>query len=271
MIMKKRNQNNYFDELQVTMVRELAGLTGSEVQTRDFLRIGLMSGTEVTRISGSRRITAKCPFIFFNFSGIGYRWETPENCPRNSFFFDIRGTRAESIERMLKQDFPTGIFEIRNGTSFRRQLEQLSENFFSCPEHFSFRLPLLAEEFLAMIYREVHSTSGSGKYEQQIMADAEAVKSSPGGKYDFTARAAALGITPIHYRRIFKSITGYPPYGYMQKCRLLLAIKLLRQEKSMKINEIAAYCGFMNSTEFSRFFRKQTGVSPSEYFRDFSE
>lgn len=265
------NKKNYFDELQVVTVRELCGLTCSDVLVRDTLRIGLMSGTEVLRDFGKKKITVRCPFIFFSFPGSSYSWQTSAGVSRDSFFFDICGARADSIGFMLQHDFPEGVLEVRNGSAFKRQLELISETFFSCPERFSFRLPLLIEEFLAMIYRELDSGMRSGKYEQQIMKDAELVKSAPGECHDFSLRAAALGITSIHYRRIFKSITGVPPYEYLQKCRLLLALKLLKSEPPLKIKEIALLCGFMDPTEFSRFFRKQTGFAPSEYFRNFSE
>ena len=269
--MIETNKNNYFNELQVIQIRELSGLGNSVWLTRDKLRIGLMNGNGIMRISDAGKFAVRTPFVFFSFPGTSYRWETAPGGSRNSFFFDISGARADSISAMLKQDFPTGVLEVRNGGAFKRQLELMSENFFSCPECFAFRMPLLVEEFLVMVYSEAHIGLESGKYEQRILADAEFIKNASGERFDFAAMAAELGITTVHYRRLFKSITGMPPYGYLQKCRLLSAIKMLKKEKALQIKEIAEACGFRNSAEFSRFFRKHTGFSPSEYCKNFPE
>ena len=64
---------------------------------------------------------------------------------------------------------------------------------------------------------------------------------------------------------------GMPPYEYLLECRLALGIQLLRDSKSLQIQEIAARCGFSSATEFSRFFKKHTSYSPVQYCKIFFE
>jgi len=132
-------------------------------------------------------------------------------------------------------------------------------------------LPLLAEEFVTRAYIEQTALQSPNKYARRILQDAEEVNQAPGATHDFEKNSRRLGITPVHYRRLFKTVVGVPPYQYLQQCRLSLAIRLLRKEKQLQIQQIAAECGFGSATEFSRFFKKQTGVPPLNYSRIFFE
>ena len=165
----------------------------------------------------------------------------------------------------------SGSGSFANPVPFQLILDDIHEMFYKPLPLKRYRLPLLAEKFIALIYSEHFLQQSRNKYERQIQADANQIFSAPERQYDFGHCAAALGITLVHYRRVFKTIIGLPPYEYLQKCRLGLAIRLLRTEKQLQIQQIAEKCGFGNATEFSRFFRKHTGSSPSAYFKKYSE
>ena len=51
---------------------------------------------------------------------------------------------------------------------------------------------------------------------------------------------------------------------YVAGLRVEQAKQLLR-ETNLKINQIASQCGFRSASYFIVVFRKQTGLSPSEY------
>ena len=64
--------------------------------------------------------------------------------------------------------------------------------------------------------------------------------------------------------RKFKASTGLTPMQYLADARFN-ECKILLRETSMNISQIAQACGFENVYYFSNFFRKSTGVSPSQY------
>ena len=264
-------KNDYFDQLTVSFVSSRQGLHSSRNLKRTRLRIGLMTGTEVKRADRNGEIQLKCPFVFFSFRNQSYSWITEGNVSRNSFFFDLAGQRANELERTLKHDFPAGIASVSDPVPFQQILEQMHELFFQHRQEHRYRLPVLAEEFVARIYIEQAAAQSPNKYVRKILQDADEVDRAPGGRHDFERKAAVLGITPVHYRRIFKAVIGMAPYQYLQQCRLSHAIRLLRNEKQLQIQQIAAECGFGNATEFSRFFKKQTGLSPLNYSKNFFE
>ena len=263
--------SDYFDELKVVFAGDFKYLTRGFLTKREHLRIGLMTGGHVVKRTRDKEFSAACPILFFNFPGEEYCWISEPSQPRHSFFFDIAGARADRIGEMLRRDFPSGFIPCRDPVPFQMILEKLYESFSHFRARKRYRLPMYAEEFLAGIYEEHTLTVSSGKYEKIILAHAERIRRDLAGRHDFEADAAELEVSPIHYRRLFKSVVGVPPYEYLQQCRLHRAIEILKADKSIQIKEISEECGFGNATEFSRFFKQQTGVSPLSYSRNLSE
>lgn len=63
---------------------------------------------------------------------------------------------------------------------------------------------------------------------------------------------------------IFKEKFGITPYKYILRKRVN-ASKYLLSETNSSIREIAQVLGFENSHYFSSFFKKETGITPSEF------
>ena len=66
------------------------------------------------------------------------------------------------------------------------------------------------------------------------------------------------------FRVLFKSTTGYSPHQYHLALRMDKAKELL-QTTELNVNEIAYQTGFDSGFYFSMFFKKKTGLSPSDY------
>ncbi len=67
-----------------------------------------------------------------------------------------------------------------------------------------------------------------------------------------------------HIIRVFKSVYKITPHQYLLQCRVCYA-KLLLSAERMSIAEIAAECGFAETSSFHRAFEKLEGVSPAQY------
>lgn len=76
--------------------------------------------------------------------------------------------------------------------------------------------------------------------------------------------ANQLGLGYSWFRRMFKEYTGVSPAQYQQQQRLLRAKELLTSS-SLNISEIAYSLRFENAGQFSTFFRKKEGMTPSEF------
>ena len=72
------------------------------------------------------------------------------------------------------------------------------------------------------------------------------------------------GISEVHLRRIFKSAVNTTPVKYINYLRLEKAKNMLINS-NYSVNEIAFSVGFEDAYYFSRLFKKEIGISPSEY------
>ncbi|NKI30413.1 helix-turn-helix domain-containing protein [Croceivirga thetidis] len=76
--------------------------------------------------------------------------------------------------------------------------------------------------------------------------------------------AEALHITPDHLNRVIKSLTGKTTKEHLQS-RITTAAKRLLYFSELSNKEIAFELGFSEPANFSAFFKKCTGISPSAF------
>ena len=72
------------------------------------------------------------------------------------------------------------------------------------------------------------------------------------------------GISRAQLHRKMKELTGLPVSEFIRNIRLEQAIRLLKEQK-INVTQVAYAVGFSNLAHFSTVFRKQFGVSPTEY------
>ena len=76
--------------------------------------------------------------------------------------------------------------------------------------------------------------------------------------------ASAAHLSPFHFARLFKKLTGAAPHAYLASLRAARA-QMLLAETDLSITEIGARVGYMSSSHFAKAFRQATGISPRAY------
>jgi AraC family transcriptional activator of pobA len=76
--------------------------------------------------------------------------------------------------------------------------------------------------------------------------------------------AQALGVTPDHLSRTCRMVSGDSALQMLHE-RVLLEARRLLAYTPMPVTEIAGQLGYADTPYFSRFFRRGTGHTPSEY------
>ena len=82
--------------------------------------------------------------------------------------------------------------------------------------------------------------------------------------------AAVIHVTPTYFSALFKRYYGMPPIEYIINKRVRHAIELIRTT-NRSLTDIAMSCGFNNSTNFYKAFRRVTGRKPLVYRSDPNE
>lgn len=132
--------------------------------------------------------------------------------------------------------------------------------------HLEARLKLLAllchmKEFAADRRKAVRFASP-----QQILLNRflQLVNSHYIDKQTVKEYADLLSVTPNHLSQAIKAASGKNALQFIAD-RLTVEAKSLVQYTSFNVTEIAYQLGFSDAANFSKFFRKQTGASPSDF------
>ena len=82
--------------------------------------------------------------------------------------------------------------------------------------------------------------------------------------FNVDALTKEVGISRAQLHRKMKEMTGLPVSEFIRNIRLEQAVRLLEEQK-INVTQVAYSVGFSNLAHFSTVFRKQFGVSPTEY------
>lgn len=83
-------------------------------------------------------------------------------------------------------------------------------------------------------------------------------------KQKVTEYADMLAVSPNHLNKCVKNTTGKSAQDLLNEM-ILLEAKVLLKQTDMQISEIAYKLSQQNHSDFSRFFKTKTGMTPKEY------
>jgi AraC family transcriptional regulator, transcriptional activator of pobA len=83
-------------------------------------------------------------------------------------------------------------------------------------------------------------------------------------KQTITEYADLLTVSPNHLNKCVKKTTGQSAQDLLNEM-ILLEAKVLLKQTDLNINEIAYKLSQQNHSDFSRFFKTKTGMTPKEY------
>jgi AraC-like DNA-binding protein len=109
-------------------------------------------------------------------------------------------------------------------------------------------------------------TPATDANEEAVLAIRSHVNDRYLGDVDFEKLAAARGLSGTSFRRHWSRHVDVPPARYVARLRMREASRLL-VETQLSIAEIARVVGFADPLYFSRRFRKETGLTATEYRR----
>lgn len=87
--------------------------------------------------------------------------------------------------------------------------------------------------------------------------------------YGIDELADRLEVTKHHLIRMFTAATGISPGKYLVIVRIHHAKIMLQSGEDTTLEIIAGACGYSCANYFSKAFKKQTGLTPSEYAKAF--
>lgn len=125
------------------------------------------------------------------------------------------------------------------------------------------------KELVKLSRKKIQQEYEPGSHAAAIAASAKILieinTEAHGIQYKLDALPSMLNISRNHLQFIFKAETGQSLKQYQNALVSKKAKALLTAQKTIQYTSDA--CGFVNVQSFSRFFKKETGITPAE-FRD---
>ena len=75
--------------------------------------------------------------------------------------------------------------------------------------------------------------------------------------------AAAAGLSPYYFIRVFRQAVGLTPHAYLVQLRVETAKRLL--DRGQPVVEAALAAGFADQSHLTRHFKRIVGVTPGQY------
>jgi two-component system response regulator YesN len=123
---------------------------------------------------------------------------------------------------------------------------------------------LAIEQSGKLWFKEYSPGSNSDYREKYLEAAVNAINSRYGEDLNAPDLAKSLGISESSFSKLFKARTGYTFLEYLTLYRIKEAMELLDQ-KNMRVSEAASMVGYGDYRHFGEVFKKNTGLTPSEY------
>jgi len=161
---------------------------------------------------------------------------------------------------------------LTNDDSLNRLLLSLQKELLADEPGREIVMRALVEQMLVQVLRQ-HSVarrsdeleiSRVGLIDRRIRKSIELMHSQLEQNLSLKDLAAASYLSPFHFARLFKKITGVTPHNYLAAIRTQKA-QLLLSDHSLSVNAIAAKVGYLSSSHFTKAFRSATGTTPREF------
>lgn len=122
----------------------------------------------------------------------------------------------------------------------------------------------LALQLFAEIGRLPHARRRSRAIPRWLVAVRDLLNERFSERLRLGTVAQAVGIHPVHVATVFRRHYGFTPATYVRRLRIDFARQELTGSDS-PLSDIAQRAGFADQSHFSRTFRRQTGLTPSEF------
>ncbi|MBQ8509460.1 MAG: helix-turn-helix transcriptional regulator [Clostridia bacterium] len=151
----------------------------------------------------------------------------------------------------------------RDKLSVAEKFRRLNDIYFYMPAGYRIELRSLLYSLLysALNASMINNVTGD---EQRLLPALQQMRETFDREYDINALAGLCGLSPSHFRKLFRDYYGMSPRDYLLSLRINRAKSLLLQS-DLPVGTIAEKTGFNDNAYFCKLFRMLTGTTPGTF------
>ncbi len=228
--------------------------------------IGIIHGNTFWRHADHCREITR-PFVYWLRDDEYFAWCNPRRAERENRWIIFEGAR--SLRMLEALDALAGgehFYLLDDPKPLEYLFDEIRRQFRTLTPATSYRVMPLFETLMVRLYDCARAEHADTRLFRIVKEAEQQIRQAPQNHFNLAAFAESHHVSYDHFRESFRRYLGVPPYDFLLDCRLNIAKKMLR-EQTFSIKEIAERCGFGRPSDFARFFRRRTGLSPSEFIR----
>jgi len=217
-----------------------------------------------TQSGGKFEICAGDGFFLFPGEWHRYRPDARSGWTENWVGFKGNNSFLGSSENLISRKSPA--FSIGMDDRLIRQLNNMFEviksDFVGAEYLLSGSVNFLIGHILTHLKRQ--ELNISSRTDEIIMNAKSLLENQFVEKVSLEDIARQLNISYVWFRSYFKKHTGFSPYDYLLNIRINHA-RLLLKNSGISVKEISRSSGFESQQQFSKTFKKKTGITPIQF------
>lgn len=179
----------------------------------------------------------------------------------------FKGIKAEQYLKLANLDQEKPIFECKEVEFVKNCFEDMRKAT-ELKYARELRLQGLINMFLSELIEEAGkndtASSNSNYKESYIKKSLHYVETNYANKLTIAEMAKSVGLNKNYFSAFFKENIGMTPQKYIIKFRINKACELM-DNKGLTIGDISRSVGYEDTLGFSKIFKKEKGMSPTQY------
>lgn len=153
---------------------------------------------------------------------------------------------------------------------FNKQLEHIQSEYRNKELYYKQKITALFQDFLVSCARHIKLYNGDN-VTVQIKQIIKYIKKNIERPLNIDELVKMSNLSRSRFYHVFKEHTGTSPIGFQQNFRLNVSKDYLAFYPDWSIARTANFLGFNDPLYFSKLFKKEYGISPSEYRKELNK
>lgn len=182
------------------------------------------------------------------------------------YWVHFTGSDVKNILKHYGVPMDEPVFYSGNSSMYAYLFKEMIHELQTCRVGYQELLEMYLRQILLLIVRsrEEHNPTVSSFIQDEMELARRYFTEHYNEEINIEEYAKSRGMSISWFLRNFKQLTAKSPMQYVLSIRINNAVSLL-EGTNYNINEISSIVGYDNPLYFSRIFKKQKGVSPSDY------